>query len=104
MTAEPTEKPDLRVTCTTDIWVALFMRQLDVGAALRQRVIVLEATKACSRDWDAHSPAGGLRVQLTDRRPPPGWSTKRQEPACTRFRCDRMVSPALRSPRRPLRA
>ncbi|MCC7374802.1 MAG: NAD(P)H-dependent oxidoreductase [Verrucomicrobiales bacterium] len=45
MTAEPTEKPDLRVTCTTDIWVALFMRQLDVGAALRQRVIVLEGDK-----------------------------------------------------------
>jgi multimeric flavodoxin WrbA len=46
MSAEPTERPDLRVTCTTDIWVALFMRQLNVGAALRQRVITLEGDKS----------------------------------------------------------
>jgi multimeric flavodoxin WrbA/putative sterol carrier protein len=46
MKSEPTNKPDLRVTCTTDIWVALFMRQLDVGAALRQRVITLEGDKS----------------------------------------------------------
>ena len=39
---EPTAKPDLRVTCATDIWVALFMRQLNVAAALRQGAIRLE--------------------------------------------------------------
>jgi putative sterol carrier protein len=43
---EPTTRPDLRVTCTRDIWVALFMRQLDVAAALRQGVIALEGDKS----------------------------------------------------------
>jgi putative NADPH-quinone reductase/putative sterol carrier protein len=43
---EPTSRPDLRVTCTKDIWVALFMRQLDVAAALRQGVIALEGDKS----------------------------------------------------------
>jgi len=42
----PTPKPDLRVTCTSDIWVALFMRQLNVTAALRQGVITLEGDKS----------------------------------------------------------
>jgi putative sterol carrier protein len=42
---EPTSRPDLRVTCTTDIWAALFMRQLNVPAALRQGVIALEGDR-----------------------------------------------------------
>jgi len=46
MVPEPTENPDLRVTCNTEIWVALFMRQLNVPAALRQRVILLEGDKS----------------------------------------------------------
>ena len=42
---EPTKNPDLRVTCNADIWVALFMRQLNVPAALRQGVIKLDGDK-----------------------------------------------------------
>ena len=41
-----TPQPDLRVTCGTDIWVALFLRQLNVAAALRQGVIKLEGDKS----------------------------------------------------------
>jgi len=53
---EPTAKPDLRVTCTTDIWVALFLRQLDVAAALRQRVIALEGDKSLFTRLDRYFP------------------------------------------------
>ena len=53
---EPTEKPDLRVTCTSDIWVALFMRQLNVAAALRQGVIKLEGNKSIFTRLDRYFP------------------------------------------------
>ena len=53
---EPTEKPDLRVTCTSDIWVALFMRQLNVTAALRQGVIRLEGDKSIFTKLDRYFP------------------------------------------------
>ena len=53
---EPTEKPDLRVTCTSDIWVALFMRQLNVTAALRQGVIKLEGDKSVFTKLDRYFP------------------------------------------------
>ena len=53
---EPTAKPDLRVTCTTDIWVALFMRQLNVAAALRQGVIALEGDKSLFAKLDRYFP------------------------------------------------
>jgi len=53
---EPTPKPDLRVTCTTGTWVALFMRQLNVAAALRQGVIVLEGDKSLFTRLDRYFP------------------------------------------------
>jgi multimeric flavodoxin WrbA/putative sterol carrier protein len=53
---EPTAKPDLRVTCSVDNWVALFMRQLDVPAALRQGVIVLEGDKSLFTRLDRYFP------------------------------------------------
>ena len=53
---EPTENPDLRVTCTSDIWVALFMRQLNVAAALRQGVIRLEGDKSIFTKLDRYFP------------------------------------------------
>ena len=53
---ERTEKPDLRVTCTSDIWVALFMRQLNVAAALRQGVIKLEGDKSIFTKLDRYFP------------------------------------------------
>ena len=53
---EPTAKPDLRVTCTTDIWVALFMRQLNVAAALRQGAIRLEGDKSLFTRLDRYFP------------------------------------------------
>jgi multimeric flavodoxin WrbA len=53
---EPTEKPDLRVTCNVDIWVALFMRQLNVAAALRQGVIKLEGDKGIFTKLDRYFP------------------------------------------------
>jgi len=52
----PTSHPDLRVTCTTDIWVALFMRQLNVVAALRQGVISLEGEKGLFTRLDRYFP------------------------------------------------
>jgi multimeric flavodoxin WrbA/putative sterol carrier protein len=53
---EPTAKPDLRVTCTTEIWVALFMRQLNVAAALRQGVIALEGDKSLFTKLERYFP------------------------------------------------
>jgi putative sterol carrier protein len=53
---EPTEKPDLRVICTSDIWVALFMRQLNVAAALRQGAITLEGDKSLFTRLDRYFP------------------------------------------------
>jgi multimeric flavodoxin WrbA len=53
---EPTAKPDLRVTCTTDVWVALFMRQLNVAAALRQGVIKLEGDKGIFKTLARYCP------------------------------------------------
>ena len=53
---EPTARPDLRVTCATDIWVALFMRQLNVAAALRQGVIKLEGDKGIFTKLDRYFP------------------------------------------------
>jgi multimeric flavodoxin WrbA/putative sterol carrier protein len=53
---EPAAKPDLRVTCNTDIWVALFMRQLNVAAALRQGVITLEGDKSLFTRLDRYFP------------------------------------------------
>jgi multimeric flavodoxin WrbA len=53
---EPAAKPDLRVTCTTDIWVALFMRQLNVAAALRQGVITLDGDKSLFTRLDRFFP------------------------------------------------
>jgi alkyl sulfatase BDS1-like metallo-beta-lactamase superfamily hydrolase len=53
---EATKNPDLRVTCNTDIWVALFMRQLNVAAALRQGVIALEGDKSLFTRLDRYFP------------------------------------------------
>lgn len=53
---EPAAKPDLRVICDSHIWVALFMRQLDVAAALRQGVIVLEGDKSLFTRLDRFFP------------------------------------------------
>jgi len=53
---EPTAQPDLRVTCATDIWVALFLRQLNVAAALRQGVIALEGDKSLFTRLDRYFP------------------------------------------------
>ncbi|HPA20820.1 MAG TPA: NAD(P)H-dependent oxidoreductase [Verrucomicrobiae bacterium] len=53
---EPTVAPDLRVTCALDIWVALFTRQLNVAAALRQGVITLEGDKSLFTKLDRYFP------------------------------------------------
>jgi len=53
---EATPDPDLRITCTTDIWVALFMRQLNVAAALRQGAIKLEGDKSLFSRLDRYFP------------------------------------------------
>ena len=52
----PTERPDLRVTCNTAVWVALFTRQLNVVDALRQRQIVLEGDKNLFTKLDRYFP------------------------------------------------
>jgi len=57
---EPTLKPDLRVTCASDIWAALFMRQLDVPSALRQGVIRLEGDKRLFTRLDRYFPPPSL--------------------------------------------
>lgn len=51
-----TERPDLRVTCSTDVWVSLFTRQLNVTDALRQRKIVLEGDKNLFTKLDRYFP------------------------------------------------
>ena len=51
-----TEQPDLRVTCATDVWVALFTRQLNVIDALRQRKIVLAGDKNLFTKLDRYFP------------------------------------------------
>lgn len=53
---EPVAKPDLRITCTSDIWVALFMRQINITAALRQGVIRLEGDKSLFTKLDRYFP------------------------------------------------
>jgi len=53
---EPAAKPDLRITCSTDIWVALFMRQLNVAAALRQGLIALDGDKSLFTRLDRYFP------------------------------------------------
>lgn len=53
---EPTAQADLRVTCSSEIWVALFMRQLDVAAALRQGMIRLEGDKSLFSRLDRYFP------------------------------------------------
>lgn len=53
---EPTDNPDLRVQCNTDIWVALFTRQLNVAAALRQGVIRISGEKALFTRLDRYFP------------------------------------------------
>ena len=53
---ETTSAPDLRVTCTTDIWVALFMRKLNVAAALRQGVLTIEGDKSLFARLDRYFP------------------------------------------------
>ena len=53
---EPTKNPDLRVTCNMDIWVALFMRQLNIAAALRQGLIALEGDKSLFTRLDRYFP------------------------------------------------
>jgi multimeric flavodoxin WrbA len=53
---DPVPSPDLRVTCTTDIWVALFMRQLNVAAALRQGLITLAGDKSLFTRLDRYFP------------------------------------------------
>ena len=57
---EPTSRPDLRVTCTRDIWAALFMRQLNVAAALRQGVIALEGDKSLFTRLDRYFPPASV--------------------------------------------
>ncbi len=54
---EPTERPDLRVTCNCDIWVALFTRQLDITAALRQRIITLAGDKSLFTRLERYFPS-----------------------------------------------
>jgi putative NADPH-quinone reductase len=41
-----TDRPDLRVRCSTGVWSMVFMRQLDVRDALRDRRLVLEGDKS----------------------------------------------------------
>jgi len=56
LTFAAVENPDLRVTCNSDIWVALFMRQINVPAALRQGVIKLEGDKSLFTKLDRYFP------------------------------------------------
>lgn len=51
-----TDKPDLRVICNADVWVALFTRQLNVPDALRQRLISLEGDKSLFTKLDRYFP------------------------------------------------
>jgi len=51
-----TEKPDLRVTCDSDVWVALFTRQLNLTEALRSRRLVLEGDKHLFTKLDRYFP------------------------------------------------
>ena len=41
-----TEHPDLRVRCQAEVWAKIFMRRLDVRAALKDRRLVLEGDKS----------------------------------------------------------
>jgi NAD(P)H-dependent FMN reductase len=41
-----TERPDLRVSCQTGVWAQIFMRQLDVREALKDRRLVLAGDKS----------------------------------------------------------
>ncbi len=43
---DPASDPDLRVTCTADIWAGVFLQQIDVPAAIRQGVLRLEGDKS----------------------------------------------------------
>jgi multimeric flavodoxin WrbA/putative sterol carrier protein len=53
---EPSAKPDLCVTCDSSTWVALFTRQLNVPAALRQGVIQLQGDKSLFTKLDRYFP------------------------------------------------
>jgi multimeric flavodoxin WrbA/putative sterol carrier protein len=60
MQQDTTADPDLRVTCNTDVWVALFTRQIGVTDALRQRAIVLEGDKSLFAKLDRYFPPPSL--------------------------------------------
>lgn len=51
-----TANPDLRVTCHVDVWVGLFMRQLNVGQALRDGKIAIEGDKSLFAKLDRYFP------------------------------------------------
>lgn len=53
---EPTGAPDLRVTCRLEMWIALFTRQLNVAAALRQGVIRIDGDKTLFTRLDRYFP------------------------------------------------
>ena len=51
-----TETPDLRVTCTTEIWAGVFTREVDVKAALRDRQIRLDGDRFLFSRLDRYFP------------------------------------------------
>jgi multimeric flavodoxin WrbA/putative sterol carrier protein len=51
-----TDKPDLKVTTTADIWAKVFMRQINVRDALMSRQIVLEGDKFIFSRLDRYFP------------------------------------------------
>jgi putative sterol carrier protein len=50
------DKPNLKVTCSTDVWAKVFMRQINVRDALVGRQIVLEGDKFLFSRLDRYFP------------------------------------------------
>ncbi len=46
LTEERVEDPDLRITCSSEVWGLVFTREIDVRDALRQSQIVLEGDRS----------------------------------------------------------
>ena len=56
LTEGQAENPDLRIRCNSEVWAALFTRQLDIRKALAERTLVLEGDKSLFSRLDRFFP------------------------------------------------
>ena len=56
ITKQPSEDPDLRVTCSTEVWAQVFMREINIKDALIDGRIKLEGNKYLFTRLDRYFP------------------------------------------------